>query len=377
MRNNRNQLEAVEKKHLAPYAILSGKSRGREYKELEDDLRTCFARDRDRIIHSKAFRRLAGKTQVFAATFGDHYRERLSHTLEMAQIARGICITLGLNEDLAEAIALAHDLGHPPFGHAGEETLDKIMRKFGFHFEHNEQSKRIVEKLEDRYPDFRGLNLTWEVRDGLTKHQTHFDQRGKKISGKSLESQVVDLADEIAYHNHDLDDGLRSKIFKIENLRRLSLWRTAENQVFKKYGKNIGMKYLRHRAISALIGMMILDVCIEADKRLKKWKIKRPEDAIKKPKNVISFSVGFEKEVLKLRRFLWNNMYRSAKVLKHSKAGQRVLEGLFWKFYKNPELLPAKLKAKIDTEEPKEVIIKDYVAGMTDSYALNLYKKLL
>lgn len=361
---------------LAPYAFKSTLSRGREFPEEKDEFRTCFERDRDRIVHSKAFRRLSGKTQVFVSTYGDHYRDRLSHTLEVAQISRGLARILRLNEDLAEAIALAHDLGHTPFGHAGEETLGKIMREFGLRYEHNEQSRRIVEKLENKYPGFPGLNLSWEVREGLIKHQTQYDQAGRKISGKTLESQVVDLADEIAYHNHDLDDGLRDRLFKLEDLRKLRIWKRAEAIVFEKYGSNILEKYLRHRAISALIGIMMRDVYKESMVRIKKWKIREPEDAGKKQHNAIAFSSILRKEIAGLQKFLWSRMYRSKKVISHSRRGQKIIKFLFWKFYKNPELLPIKFRRRIDADTPKEIMIKDYIAGMTDNYALSFYKKL-
>lgn len=360
--------------HLfAKYAVR--KTRGREYPEAEDLHRNPFERDRNRIIHSKAFRRLAGKTQVFVATFGDHYRDRLFHTLEVAQVARDLARRLKLNEDLAEAIALAHDLGHPPFAHAGEEELNRIMQKFGQHFEHNKQSKRVIEFLEDRYPNFPGLNLTCEVREGLAKHQTNYDQRGKKISGKTLEAQAVDLADEIAYHNHDLDDGFRSHLFTIEDLQKLSLWKEAEKTIQKKYGKNIPRKYLRYLSISALIASMIQNVCETTLQRIKQKHIRTLEQVFKFPQTICGFSLSFEKEVRELRSFLWQKMYRSKKVMRHSQHGQKVIRALFQVFFKKPQLLPTKFQATLK-EEPKEVVIKDYIAGMTDSYALALYQKL-
>lgn len=353
---------------LASYAVK--KSTGREYSEKEDPFRSPFERDRQRIIHSKAFRRLSGKTQVFVATFGDHYRDRLSHTLEVAQIARDIARRLHVNEDLAEAIALAHDLGHPPFAHAGEEELNRIMKKFDSHFEHNEQSKRVVETREDRYPNFRGLNLTYEVREGLAKHQTHYDQRGRKISAKTLEAQVADLADEIAYHHHDLDDGFRSRLFSFQDLRKLSLWKKAEKEL-----KGVSEKYLRYLGISKIIGMLISDVCETTLRNIRRYKIQTLDDVLRFPRSLVHFSPKIARQVQELRKFLLTKMYRSPQVIHHSKRGQRIIRSLFHTFYKKPNLLPSKVRATLKKER-KEMVLKDYIAGMTDSYAIVLAKKL-
>lgn len=332
--------------------VFRSKTRGRAFPEKSDPTRTEFQRDRDRIIHSKAFRRLSGKTQVFVATYGDHFRDRLSHTLEAAQVARDLARSLRLNEDLCEAIALAHDLGHTPFGHAGEYTLNEIMQKFGRHFEHNEQSKLVVERLEKLFPNFDGLNLTYEVREGLAKHQTLYDQRTKRIKKKTPEAQVVDIADEIAYHNHDLDDGLRSGLFTLRDVQRLQLWREAAAIVRKKYGDIRDPVVFRHRIISQLISLMIADV------------LNHP----------ISFSANFEKKVAQLREFLWNRMYQSPQVLKHSRRGQKILKKLFWHFYKHPKLMPKRFYEKIGKPDPLEVVVKDYVAGCTDVYAEKLIR---
>lgn len=365
----KRQLEARESKILSPYAVKSAESQGREFPEKADPTRTEFQRDRDRIIHSKSFRRLSGKTQVFVATYGDHFRDRLSHTLEVAQVARDLARNLQLNEDLCEAVALAHDLGHTPFGHAGEFTLNEIMQEFDLHFEHNEQSKRIVEVLEKQFPNFDGLNLTYEVRQGLAKHQTLYDQRTKKIMGKTLEAQVVDLADEIAYHNHDLDDGLRSALFSLKELQKLPLWNGALEAVHKKYGRKLDAVVLRHRVVSCLVSLMIGDVLQTAQKRLQKGKIRSLADVLKCKKSLIGFSAGFEKKVMQLRKFLWERMYQSPQVLKHSRRGQRILKNLFWRLYKEPKLLPKRFWERIGKPDPLEVIVKDYVAGCTDQYA--------
>lgn len=344
--------------------------------EKDDGARTIFQRDKDRIIHSKAFRRLSGKTQVFVATYGDHFRDRLTHSLEVAQVARDLCRRLSLNEDLAETVALAHDLGHPPFGHAGEYTLNAIMQGFGLRFEHNEQSKRIVEQLEKQFPDFEGLNLSYEVRQGLAKHQTYYDQKGKKISGKTLEAQVVDLADEIAYHNHDLDDGLRSSLFTFKDLGALSLWKKASAQVFKKYGIIKNSMVLRHRTVSQLISLMIEDVAVNTQKELKRKKIKTLKQVLLQKNNIVGFSPKFSKEVIALRKFLWKYMYHSRQVLSHSERGQKILKKIFWYLYKNPKKMPRHFYGKIGKPDPLEVVVKDYVAGCTDAFATALYKKI-
>lgn len=374
----RQQLEEREKKILALYTVKSAESSGRVYPEDEDDQRTCFQRDRDRIIHCKAFRRLEEKTQVFAADFGDHYRTRLTHTMEVAQVSRDLARTLGLNEDLAESIALAHDLGHPPFGHAGEYALSEVMREYGQHFEHNEQSLRIVEKLEKLYPQFDGLNLTKEVLDGLLKHRTPWDRpKMKFIRWPHLEGQVVDLADEIAYTNHDVDDGLRGNLFTLRDLSRMALWKKAAEEVHKDYGENISEDMLRYRGISKMIGLMIEDLFETTHKNLKRHKVRTLKDVQRFPGRLVNFSLGMRKDLDQLRRFLKINFYYSKKVEKLVEGGQKILKALFHLFMKKPEKLPQKLQDLIDRGEEKITLVKDYVAGMTDGYAEEQYNKLL
>lgn len=367
----KKELERKEKRALAPYAVLSSESRGREFSEKEDPTRTEFQRDRDRIIHSKAFRRLSGKTQVFVATYGDHFRDRLSHTLEVAQIARDIARNLRVNEDLCEAIALAHDLGHTPFGHAGQDTLNEIMQKFGLDFEHNMQSKRIVEVLERQFPNFEGLNLTYEVRQGLAKHQTVYDQRGEKITGKTLEAQIVDIADEIAYHNHDIDDGLRSGIFTMRHMSNLRIFRRARTAVEKKYGANasrMNAMVLRHRIVSQIVSMMIADVLATTARNITRNRVQSANDVTGQPRNLVRFSLTFIKDVKELRAFLWHKLYQSSRVLKHTRRGQRIIKALFEKLYKNPKLMPRHFWKKIGADS-LTVVVKDYIAGCTDAYA--------
>lgn len=361
--------EKMEAKNLAPYAVKSSQSFGREFPETEDLTRSIFQRDCDRIVHCKPFRRLSGKTQVFVATYGDHFRDRLTHTLEVAKVSRDIARNLRLNEDLVEAIALAHDLGHTPFGHAGEEALNKIMQRFGSRFEHNQQSKRIVEKLEKQFPNFNGLNLSYEVRQGLEKHQTVYDQNSRKISGKTLEAQVADIADEIAYHNHDLDDGLRSKLFGFKDLQKLVLWREAFTKVYKKYGKISDQVVLRHRVVSQIFSFMAENILKQTIKNIAHYKIKTPEHVLKNKNDIICFSANFGRKVKQLRNFLWRKMYNSAQVKRHSLRGQKIIEKLFRKLYKNPKLMPKSFWGRIGKPDALEVVVKDYVAGCTDAYA--------
>lgn len=372
---SKSELEKREFSLLAPYAVFSLKSRGRKFPETEDLTRAVFQRDRDRIVHSKPFRRLSGKTQVFVATYGDHFRDRLTHTLEVAQISRGIARNLRLNEDLCEAIALAHDIGHTPFGHAGEYALDEIMQSFGKSFEHNEQSRRIVENLEKQFPSFDGLNLSHEVLQGLAKHQTLYDQNSRKISGKTLEAQVVDIADEIAYQNHDIDDGLRSKLFDFRALSRLSLWREAFEEVIKKYGEGIDVVVMRHRTVSQLVSAMMQNVLETTAHNIHKYKIRTLDDVLAHGGNIVVFSQSFKKKAEQLREFLWRYMYRSTQVMRHSERGQRIIKDLFKHFYKNPRLMPKRFCEKINQQDPLEVIVKDYVAGCTDEYAEMLWNK--
>lgn len=364
--------EKLERKNLAPYAVKSSQSLGREFSETEDLTRSIFQRDCDRIVHCKPFRRLSGKTQVFVATYGDHFRDRLTHTLEVVKVSCDLARNLRLNEDLVEAIALAHDLGHTPFGHAGEETLNKIMKKFGLNFEHNQQSKRIVEKLEKQFPNFDGLNLSYEVRQGLEKHKTVYDQNSRKISGKTLEAQVADIADEIAYHNHDLDDGLRSKLFTFKDLQRLVLWREAEKKVYKKYEKIADLVILRHRIVSQIFSSMAENVLKTAVKNIARYKIKTTEDVLKNKNDIVCFSADFSRKVKQLRKFLWTRMYNSARVKKYSNRGRKIIEKLFWKLYKNPKLMPKSFWGRIGKTDPLEIVVKDYVAGCTDEYATKL-----
>ena len=272
-----NTIHEIEARILAPYAAHSSQTRGRIHKEEEHPYRTCYQRDRDRIIHSAAFRRLEYKTQVFVNHEGDYYRTRLTHTIEVAQIARTIASVLGLNADLTEAIALAHDLGHTPFGHSGEDALNELMRKWGG-FNHNLHGLRVVDIIEERYPEFSGINLTWEVREGIVKHSSAFDKAGtiKSLAPNeqpTLEAQIVDIADEIAYDNHDLDDGLTSELIKESDLQKLKLWDKISHRISKKYA-TIDAPFRKYLIIRSLIDVQVTDLVRETQKKLTSKKIR-------------------------------------------------------------------------------------------------------
>lgn len=355
--------------NLASYATKSSESQGRQYPEKFDDARLVFQRDKDRIIHCKAFRRLDEKTQVFMAGSGDHYRTRLTHTLEVAQISRDIARRLNLNEDLCEAIALAHDLGHPPFGHAGEVALNEVMQKFGMHFEHNEQSRRVVSDLEKVYPNFDGLNLTFEVLDGMIKHQTAFDQAGKKFDKAAhLEAQVVNIADEIAYTNHDMDDGLRSGFITLDQLKGFEIWQAGEKDVFEKYGKIVENDIYISRVISAIIALMIDDLCRQTRENLEVNNIKTAMDVRNFKGLLACFSPKMKSIIKALREFLYQNFYMDPKILVFTNKGENMIRKLFNFYHKNPD--------KFSWENKSPEAIKDYIAGMTDNFLIKEYNKI-
>lgn len=358
----REEIEEREKKILAPYAVKSSESRGREYEEPKDTYRTCFQRDRDRVIHCKSFRRLKGKTQVFVAHYGDHYRSRLTHTMEVAQLSRDIARMLNLNEDLAETIALAHDLGHTPFGHAGQETMNELLQEYGGCFEHNEQSRRIVERLEEKKPDYPGINLTFEVRDGLIKHRTYYDHPSPTDTlMPSLEAQVVNAADEIAYLNHDVDDGLRAGILKKEDLNELAIY---------QYVKNAGGQN------SNLMSLMVNDLAENTNQLIQESGVKSVDQVYKTKQPLSAFSNAFNKDCIELKNFLYKYFYQFSGVYEYNLKGQDVIRFLFKKLLEDPTLLPEKIRRN-PYNEKVYILVKDYVAGMTDRFALNLYQKLL
>jgi len=372
-------IQEFENRFLAPYAQKSSRTRGRQYKEEEHPYRSCYQRDRDRIIHSAAFRRLEYKTQVFVNHEGDYYRTRLTHTLEVSQIARTIAITLRLNVDLVEAISLAHDLGHTPFGHAGEEALNELMQGFGG-FNHNTQSLRVVDLLEERYPHFPGLNLTWEVREGIAKHISAYDKIAniEKLDPNklpTLETQVVDIADEIAYDNHDLDDGITSGLLDENELKDIPLWRDVFNKVQSRYA-NLTPEKRKYLIIRSLIDMQVTDVIKSAERKLKQIAPSSPDDVRNLKEKVIVFSKTMQERRPELRNFLVKNLYHHYRVARMSHKAKRFIKELFNLYLDNQEQLPLELQKKITTVNEVRRVICDYIAAMTDRYALDEHKKL-
>lgn len=351
---------------LAPYAVPQSKGLGRVHAEAEDLTRFPFQRDRDRIIHTQAFRRLKHKTQVFVAGHGDHYRTRITHTLEVAQISRDIARTLALNEDLAEAIALAHDLGHTPFGHAGESAMHDCMLSFGKHFEHNEQSLRIVTLLEDRCHRYAGLNLSREILEGLHKHRTPHDAPRTTALPRSpsLEAMIVNLADEIAYTAHDTDDGLRSEQFSVRDIARTHLGFLASKKA-KVHGTEIR---------GALVDTLVTDLYRETEQRMASMQIRSLDDVYSATDAIISFSSEMTEYLRELREFLWNRLYKSPAVLRQANRGKKVIRSLFAHYLHHPNL---KIKALMKKSgSPFEDAVKDYIAGMTDPFAMAVYEGL-
>ena len=378
MRRLRQQLEEIESMSLAPYGLRSAASRGRQYPEAESATRTAFTRDRDRIIHSTAFRRLMYKTQVFVFYEGDHYRTRLTHTLEVAQLGRSLARGLGGNEDLAEAICLAHDLGHAPFGHAGEHSLNALMADYGG-FNHNTQSYRIVTELERRYPDFPGLNLTYETREGMLKHETDYDVSEAAAyepeKRASLEAQIANLADEIAYDAHDLDDGLRAGLFTVEDLDELAIWRELCDSAGWQAGTAFSSLH-RHEIVRELIGRSVTDVMNQTAATLEAAAIDSPEKLQRHPTNVVAYSPAFGEKVRALKSFLFARMYRHYRLVRMQTKAERFIAELFAAYMKEPDMLPRETRLQLDENASRARVIADYIAGMTDRYALDEWQKL-
>jgi dGTPase len=374
------QLEKRENETLAIYAMKSSQSRGRRYKEPKHPYRTEFQRDRERIIHASSFRRLEYKTQVFVNYEGDHYRTRLTHTIEVAQIARGIARALQLNEDLTEGIALAHDLGHTPFGHSGEAALNKLMKAHGG-FEHNRQSLRVVEQLESRYPDFPGLNLTYELREGILKHETIYDNPAYPadlfpIDRGTLECQVVNVADEIAYTCHDVDDGLNSGLISYEGLQAISLWQELHEQLIQRHPYIAKTPIYRHQMVRMLINVMITD-CIDASgEALEKVGPKSVDDVRAHTSNLVCRSEKALAKESRLKQFLLEKMYRHHRLLRMAEKAERIITTLFESYLSNPDQLPSGFRPRLKQEEAA-VVVADYIAGMTDRFAAQEYKKLI
>jgi len=376
----REDFERRESYMLAPYAVHNSDSRGRHYPEPKHPYRPPFERDRERIIHSTAFRRLQYKTQVFVNHEGDHYRTRMSHTLEVATVSRTIAQTLRLNTDLAEAIALAHDLGHTPFGHTGEEVLNELTQDIGG-FEHNRQSLRVVEYLEIKYPNFPGLNLTYETREGIIKHSTRYDQPGEKNLFTerevlpTLEAQIVNVADELAYTAHDIDDGLYSGVLVWEELEKgFPLWGEIADRMRAEYPE-ANEEVLRSLCVRELINTLVTDVLNESAKRIEAVNPKSVDDVRRAPYPLIGFSSTMEEQLQYAGKFLYENMYKHYKVLRMATKARIIIEALFEAYMKEPRQLPKTSRSRLETD-PKEQVVADYIAGMTDRYAMQEYKKL-
>lgn len=384
----------IPNRQLAPFACSEENSRGRLYGGSESPTRGCFQRDRDRIIHANAFRRLAYKTQVFVNHEGDFFRTRLTHSLEVAQIARSVCRYLQLNEDLGEALALAHDLGHPPFGHAGEDALQELMEPFGG-FDHNAQSLRVVTHLEARYAEFNGLNLTWETLEGVVKHNGPLIHDGNQkdlpraiaeyaeihdlelASFAGPEAQVAAISDDIAYNNHDIDDGLRAGLFRIEDIKDVPLVGPIFAEVERDFPDADASRRI-HEAVRRLIGAMVNDLIEETQRRIAALNPQSPEDIRYHTHPIAGFSEDMRSNDAEIKKFLFENMYRHYKLNRMTSKGRRVVKDLFTLLLEEPGCLP--------TEERKRVVgadkattaqsIADFIGGMTDRYALDEHRRL-
>lgn len=371
----REQLEQAERSTLAPYACLAADSRGRIHPERESAYRTAFQKDRDRVVHTSAFRRLEYKTQVFVNYEGDYYRTRLTHTLEVAQVATSIARALGLNEDLAETIALAHDLGHPPFGHAGEKALDELARGIGG-FDHNRQSLRIVTEIERRYPAFPGLNLTWETLEGIMKHETEYDVPDASWEPDvqpTLEAQVVNVADEVAYNAHDLDDGLRSGHLQPGAIGEVPL----VGELMARLGIDAarfdtGRRYV---LIRELLGDVITDVVEATHARLEDAGVRTIADVRSAPGKLLAPSDAMAKGLRELKDFLYQNFYFHYRLIRMTRKAHQILERMFHAYVATPEMLPPDV-VRSASELGLERAITDYLAGMTDRYANDEYRRL-
>jgi dGTPase len=375
---DREDFEQEETLRLAPWGMRNSASRGRVHPEPEHPLRTAFQRDRDRIIHSTAFRRLEYKTQVFVNHEGDYYRTRLTHSMEAAQISRTIAQVLRVNQDLAETIALAHDLGHTPFGHAGERALNGEMAAYGG-FEHNSQSLRIVDLLEQRYPDFSGLNLTFEVREGIVKHSPPYDKPLATGFDSGLapciEAQIVDYADEIAYNVHDIDDGLKSGLLTPEQLENVSLWRQTFGRIRAAHPA-AGFRVWRYQVLRTLIDDFVTDLIGAVLARIEAQRIDSVQAVRELRRPLVFFSDEMEARRLELKDFLMANLYRHYRVMRMAVKAQKVIHDLFQAYMEEPAQLPPHVLARCRAGESQARVIADYIAGMTDRFAVEEQRKL-
>jgi len=374
---SREVVEKEEAERLAPWALRSAESVGRVVEEPCHPYRTAFQRDRDRVIHSRGFRRLQYKTQVFVYHEGDHYRNRLTHTLEGAQIGRTIAKALRVNEELCEAIALAHDLGHTPFGHAGEAILAELMRDDGG-FDHNRQSLRVVDLLEEQYATFQGLNLTDETREGILKHGcrwSHPVRLPELLGQRSIEAQIADVADEIAYVNHDLEDGLQSGVLELEALAATELWSEARARVGEELGY-VSERVLRRQTIVALINAAVTDLIESTAARIDAAGVSSVDEVRRYGEPLVGYSSALDGSIRDLKRFLRDNFYHHPRVMRMTRKAETIVADLFRVYREMPALLPPRLRDRVGSEGEARAVA-DYVAGMTDRFAMSEHRKLL
>ncbi len=372
----RELFEREESERLAPVAAHSAASRGRHVPEPEHAYRTAYQRDRDRIVHSSAFRRLEYKTQVFVYHEGDHHRNRLTHSLEASQIARTLARMLRLNEELAESIALAHDLGHTPFGHAGERVLARLMKPHGG-FDHNRQSLRVVDWLEERYPGFRGLNLTYESREGILKHGCHWEHPlpvPEVTPQRGLEAQIADRADEIAYTNHDIDDGLRSGLLDPEELASIALWRETREATRRRIGET-SQRVLHAQTVVALINALVTDLAVSSAGHIERSGARRIDEVRACREPLVAFSSDMAARFAALKRFLYERLYHHPRVLEMNEPAQRVIGELFEAYRASAARLPEPVRGRFEVDG-RERAIADYIAGMTDRFAHSEQRRL-
>jgi len=373
---DRKALEEREDRFLAPYGMRSAKSRGRRHVEPDDPNRTTYQRDRDRVIHSSSFRRLEYKTQVFVNHEGDNYRTRLTHSLEGAQIGRSVARSLALNEDLTETLVLGHDLGHTPFGHSGEKVMAELMADHGG-FEHNRQTLRILEVLEERYPKFPGLNLSWEIREGIIKHQPDSDARAPAEyapgEAPTLEAQLVDFVDEIAYNNHDIDDALSSGMIAVDKIRSVELFRESYEEVRAEGIR--GERLIRHQTVRRIISRCTKDLVLTTLKTVRDSNVASVEDVRKAGRRLVGYSPDMARRVKELKDFLFTNMYRNYRVVRMGDKAGRILRDLFQTYTAEPLQLPPRYQERIPRDGMHRVVC-DYIAGMTDRFAVDEHRKL-
>jgi dGTPase len=376
MIETRTEQQNFEKTALAPYATLSAASHGRRWPERDHPYRSPFQRDRDRVLYSRAFRRLEYKTQVFVNGTADHYRTRLTHTMEMTAVGRTLARALRVNEDLTEAIALAHDIGHSPFGHCGERELDRLMEEHGG-FDHNLQSLRWVEQLEHRYPGYDGLNLTWEVRAGLRKHIAA--RPGEELDGRPIgpfqcvEAQIADVADDIAYQAHDVEDGLEAGLLNPAMLEPLALWQKAMERCAQFY-PSLSAEQLPSYAIRYLMDLQVEDVLNTSAARLQTHAPQHVDDVMNAPERLVCFSEAMQAMLAPFRDFLFKNVYWHAEVHEANELGMRMMRRLFEHYLAHPETMGRRARARLDVDGPMRTVC-DYVSGMTDRYAIEEYIK--